>query len=132
MSAIADLIRLPTAASPVERVLSRFSRDELHGFVAVALDLLDLAAGDADREPDGDELDGSTAEDDYGADGLCGPGCSISDPPEEGDSDCCTAGDDMGGNPNLPRFNGFSGGSVRSDDDERWHQPAHLPGGGGA
>ena len=72
--------RIPPAA--VSRVLASFSRDELSGFIAVAIDLLDLAEGDTDLEPNGDELDGSLGEDDWHPAGLAfaGPGCPISDP----------------------------------------------------
>lgn len=50
---------IPVPPPAITRVLSRFDRDQLAGFIAVAIDLLDLADGDADRE--GDDAD---AEDD--------------------------------------------------------------------
>ena len=74
-------LAVPPAA--VSRVLSRFDRPAIEGFIAIAIDLLDLADGDADLEPDGDETDGSLAEDEPCArfETLCGgPGCGISDP----------------------------------------------------
>jgi hypothetical protein len=64
-------------------VLATFDRAELEGFIAVAIDLLDLADPDPDIEPNGDEMDGSLAEDDFtshNAGPLPGPGCPISDP----------------------------------------------------
>jgi hypothetical protein len=79
------IIPLPNAASPVERVLGRFSRTELEGFIAVAIELLDLADGDPDTERNGDELDGSLSEEDFvdWSNGPCvwdGPGCPVADP----------------------------------------------------
>lgn len=79
-----DVTTLPTAATPVHRVLSRFDRQQLAGFIDVALDLLDLldlADGDPDVEPNGDELDGQPAEDEFMDHGHGdGPGCSVADP----------------------------------------------------
>lgn len=63
------------------------------------IDRLDDLDGDTDIEPNGDELDGTGGEDDF-ADrtrmhgSWHGAGCPISDPPEDGDADRCTAGDD--------------------------------------
>lgn len=81
----------------VTRILSRFDRPELEGFIAVAIGLLDVLDGDPDVELNGDELDGSSLEEDIPSDcgfgaGL-GPGCPLADPggcehdgcePEEG------------------------------------------------
>ena len=56
----------PAALAPmpaVARIMSRFDRDQLAGFVEVAISLLDVAEGDpdlednADDEPTGDEKD---------------------------------------------------------------------------
>ena len=82
-------------ATPIERVLSTFDRAQLSGFIEVALALLDLADGDPDIEPNGDELDGTAGEDDFypHSNWLAQPGCPIGDPggdpcdqgePEEG------------------------------------------------
>lgn len=105
---IAPLVQMPAVA----RILSRFDRTQLEAFVSVAIDLMDVVDGDPDREvedpagetvpviddpevepdeddgdPDleanGDELDGSGAEDDFGphsAGAFPGPGCPIADP----------------------------------------------------
>ena len=76
------LIQIPGGATPVERILSRFDRAQLEGFIAVAIDLLDVADGDVDIEPNGDELDSTGAEDDFidhGPGHLRGPGCPIAD-----------------------------------------------------
>lgn len=67
----------------VARIMARFERDQLAGFIAVALDLLDTLDGDPDVELNGDEADGSLGEDDFspqGAPGEPGPGCPLSDP----------------------------------------------------
>lgn len=42
--------RLPTAATPVERILSRFDRQQLADFIEVAISLLDVANDDPDLE----------------------------------------------------------------------------------
>lgn len=42
---------LPTAATPVQRVLQTFNRAQLAGFIEVAIGLLDLADGDPEAEP---------------------------------------------------------------------------------
>lgn len=78
-----SLIPLPHASTPAQRILRRFSRDELSGFISVAIDLLDLADGDVDAELNGDELDGNGSEEDFvnhGANWLGHPGCPVSDP----------------------------------------------------
>ncbi len=43
------------------------SRHELAALTERLIEALDSMEGDHDLEPNGDELDGSTAEDDYGA-----------------------------------------------------------------
>lgn len=55
-------------APAVMRILSRFDRSQLHGFIAVAIELADAMDGDPDVEDDdpneavGDEQDASTRE----------------------------------------------------------------------
>jgi hypothetical protein len=68
--------------APVLRILAQHSREELEGFIAVAIDLLDLADGDPDVEANGDEEDGTGAEDEEGGHSVygAGPGCEIGDP----------------------------------------------------
>jgi hypothetical protein len=79
----------PAPPAAITRILSRFDRDQLAGFIAVAIDLLDAADGDSDIEPNGDELDGSRAEDDFIRHiELGGPGCPFSDPAEDDDAAC--------------------------------------------
>ena len=49
----------------VARILARFERDQLAGFIAVALDLIDTLDGDADLEDEGEaEPDDADEEDD--------------------------------------------------------------------
>ncbi len=53
--------------------------------------------GDPDLEPNGDELDGTSGEDDFidhNASWQGHPGCPVSDPPEDDTEDRCMAGDD--------------------------------------
>ena len=46
------LVSFPNASTPVERILGRFDRAQLEGFISVAIDLLDMADGDPDIEDD--------------------------------------------------------------------------------
>ena len=72
-------VTLPNQFPPmpaVARILARFTREELHGFIAVAIDLADTMDGDAD-------LEATEAEDDFAprlARRCDGPGCNIADP----------------------------------------------------
>ncbi len=75
----------PVPPAAVSRVLARFDRPALEGFIAVALDLLDLADGDPDLEETGDEQDGSLSEEEPAArfaEMGNGPGCDLADPDE--------------------------------------------------
>lgn len=84
-------IPMPNLLPPmpaVTRILSRFDRDQLAGFIAVAIDLADAMDGDPDIEPDGDEEDGQFTEDEPAAKFAelgYGPGCEIADCGEEDD-----------------------------------------------
>ena len=59
------LVQFPGAQTPAQRVLTRYSRQELAGFIEVAIGLLDLADGDPDLEDDDpdDEHDGRERDD---------------------------------------------------------------------
>ena len=71
----------PAPPAAVTRVLTRFDRADLASFIAVAIDLLDVADGDTDIEENGDEGDHSFAECESGyAIAFDGPGCPIADP----------------------------------------------------
>jgi hypothetical protein len=67
---MATAFKLPTAATPVERILSRFDRQQIESFIEIAIGLLDVA-NDPDLEEDdpteanGDELDHSGDESDW-------------------------------------------------------------------
>jgi hypothetical protein len=74
----------PVPPAAISRVLARLDREQLAGFIEVAIELLDVAAGDPDLELNGDEEDGTRAEDDFGCPSANGPGCPISDPGEDG------------------------------------------------
>ena len=73
---------IPAPPAAITRVLSRFDREQLSGFITVALDLLDLAEGDSDIEANGDELDGTAGEDDFypHSNWQGSPGCPVADP----------------------------------------------------
>ena len=77
----------------VARILARFEREQLAGFIAVALDLIDTLDGDDELEANGDELDGSLGEDDFSPQNapmhLGGPGCPVSDPDMAVDDHAC-------------------------------------------
>lgn len=69
---------MPVPPAAISRVLSRFDREQLAGFVAVAIDLLDLGDGDPDYE------DATDVEDDHALSSQAigyatGPGCEIGD-----------------------------------------------------
>jgi hypothetical protein len=69
---------IPPPPAAITRVLSAFPRDQLEGFIAVAIDLLDLADGDPDREDATDlEDEGLTTRAIAWADHR--PGCPVSD-----------------------------------------------------
>ena len=73
--------KIPPA--PVLAILSRYSRQEIEGFIAVAIDLLDLADGDSDQEGAHDEDEISTAF--FLVSKRSGPGCLWSDPDQSVD-----------------------------------------------
>lgn len=100
---------MPPAA--VSRILAQFQRDQLAGFIEVAIGLLDVADGDSDTEANGDELDGNPAEDEFAQMVSDGPGCPISDPAGQCDED----GINTGSGQRMPVDTGS--GCVLSDDD---------------
>lgn len=61
-------------------VIPTLPRAVLARLVARAIERLDEIDGDPDLEPNGDEEDGSAAEDDFMYQGGHGPGCDIADP----------------------------------------------------
>lgn len=90
---------IPAPPAAITRVLSRFDRDQLTGFIKVAIDLLDLADDDSDLEPSGDELDGDHGSEDefvLHSHHMAGPGCAISDPDTAADDYRCDANDEDG------------------------------------
>lgn len=80
MGAINHPATLPAPPVAISRVLSRFTREELEGFVAIAIDLMDMADGDPDAEI------GNDAEDDFQLSPMAldyvadVPGCPITEP----------------------------------------------------
>lgn len=69
-----------------------------------AIDRMDDLDGDPDLGPDGDELDGSMAEDDFhppNANWMGHAGCPVSDPGEDDIEDCCLANEADAAPPNY-------------------------------
>lgn len=64
----------------VARILSRFDREQLHGFIAVAIDLADALDGDPDLEGECSEDEVSRCTDLGLPVRHDGAGCEISDP----------------------------------------------------
>ena len=82
----------------VARILARFERDQLAGFIAVALDLIDTLDGDPDFE------NATDLEDDHAlspqATGYgTGPGCEVADTGEDHDQDTGIEDDPRGCDP---------------------------------
>jgi hypothetical protein len=95
----------PPPPAAISRVLASFNREQLAGFITVAIDLLDLADGDPESEE-------PNLEDSFTSHQADGPGCPIADaggvalgrdateddedddPAEDSDDDRCPAGDD--------------------------------------
>ena len=85
---MATVYQLPTTPPmpAVARILARYDRPKLEAFISVAIDLLDVLAGDPDAEED--DPAGQHDEDDWNtllAYSGNGPGCDISDPDREHD-----------------------------------------------
>ena len=112
----------PPPPAAVSRILSRFDRDQLAGFIAIAIDLLDVAEGDADVEANGDELDGTAGEDDFfpHSQWKGEPGCPIADP------DCCAVRDDIGTDHIASRKLGFDPAPALADEDNEEGQDAEA------
>lgn len=75
--------------APVIAILSRYRREEIEGFIEIAIGLLDMADGDADLEGAHNEDELSTAF--FLVDQTDGPGCKISDPDFAVDDQPCDA-----------------------------------------
>ena len=115
-----DLHHLSNTAIPIERdqleqLLSSFTamQEVSARAAAILLARLDDIDGDPDIELNGDELDGTAAEDDYGHNGdwRGGAGCVISDPD--------AAADDVGCDDNEMDL-----------DEGYFDHPGRIPGGG--
>ncbi len=82
----------PAPPAAVSRVLASFDRDQLAGFVAVAIDLLDLADGDPECEDDDADVEHDVdREDDDPLEEDDPPGGNVED-----DGDGCSAAEDLG------------------------------------
>lgn len=78
---------VPAPPAAVTRVLAAFDRQQLEGFVAVAIDLLDLADGDADEENATDAEDEGLTANALEFAAWSGPGCPVADPDKCVDDD---------------------------------------------
>lgn len=139
----------PAPMPAVARILSRYDRQKLEGFIAVAIDLLDVIGGDADAEEDdpaesaGDEQDTAYTEwHDRGRhklaagnhEGRFGHEDDEEDDPDtsveddrlgfDPETDFCLAGDDRIVAGPVTRGPGFHDGDIGCDDDA---EPKHLP-----
>lgn len=88
----------------VTRILSQFDRRKLGAAIEVMIALLDVADGDEHLEED------DPAE--------------IDDEPEDGDTDCCSAGDDRGGLGGPASY--YAHGREYDEEDEMSLQPLTL------
>src|SRR5687768_11024041 len=81
---LATLPDLPPNLPAVGRILANFDRDQVEGFIEVAIWLLDTIDGDPeDQQANGDELDANGSEEDFmdhPPDFRGGAGCPLSDP----------------------------------------------------
>ena len=73
----------------LSRVLLRYERAQVEGFIEIAIALLDFADDDPDVELNGDELDGTGSEDDFCGHSPSGPGCPVADPDAAADDVPC-------------------------------------------
>jgi hypothetical protein len=77
----------------IAQAIPKLTRHDLEALTERLIDYLDEQDGDLDIEPNGDELDGSNAEDDYGGGSNTGiyshPGCPIADPDTACDDHGC-------------------------------------------
>ncbi len=124
MARIETFPAVPPAA--ISRVLATFDRAQLEGFIAVAIDLLDLADGDPDLEEDDDP--GQCTEDEINTNLQAriggGSGCTISD------SDLCAV--EHGERTTEEDFYQGEGSARHEDDDDEPHRsPPQWPLGDG-
>lgn len=75
-------LAMPIPPAAISRVLSRFDREQLAGFVAVAIDLMDLGDGDPDFE-NATDLEDDHALSSWAIDPSNGAGCNIADTGEQ-------------------------------------------------
>lgn len=119
-SPIALAGRIPPA--PVLAILSRYRREDIEAFIAVAIDLLDLSDGDPDLEDATDLEDDHALSPDASAFGD-GPGDALTDPGGQCDEDEINTALD-----NLRYQEGRRGaGCVISDGDSGVEDWPHDP-----
>lgn len=77
-------------APAVMQILSRFNREQLHGFISIAIDLADAIDGDPDLEGEWNEDEISSVPSWVSLDD--GPGCQIADAGGQRDEDGINTG----------------------------------------
>lgn len=82
ITSIANQLAPAAVALLAARLLNKHSAHEIADAIEILVDVLDLLGGDPDVEANGDEEDGTGAEDEEGGHTIygAGPGCEISDP----------------------------------------------------
>jgi len=134
--ALLGVIPLPEASLALftlrepHREFFTLSRTELGDTVEALIAILDATEDDPDLEPNGDELDGSGAEDDFGGHNvpghLQGPGCPIADPDMAADDIEC---DDIDQDLELEDYieDEFSDPAVRARHRRRIQRTRCIP-----
>ena len=116
MSAVALAFPATPPMPAVARILARFEREQLAGFIAVALDLIDTLDGDPDLE------NATDLEDDFALSRQAlsydtGPGCATTDTGEEDDNDSGVEDDPKGIDPEEDL------GAEERGEPEDWQEP---------
>lgn len=104
---------IPAPPAAITRVLSRFDRDQLASFIVVAIDLLDVAAGDPDLE-DGHDAEGST----WGQSGPRVNGANLSDDHEEAGDEGDASVPEWAGRPARFRHGNAALGHEDAEEDD--------------
>lgn len=114
-------VTLPNQFPPmpaVARILSRFDRDQLHGFIAVAIDLADAMDGDADLEGECSEDEVSRCTDTGQPVRGDGPGCDIADAGENAWIEWTTMRGSQKRGPNIAQMHEDAEDDNPAEDDD--------------
>lgn len=112
---------LPKTFAALDRLreaIERLDRPAVAMIATIAIDRLDQIDGDPEREPDGDEQDGTRAEDEPYDGHAYGPGCPISDGGEDnGDAADTADAEDECLTARALYYGSTGAGCVLCDDD---------------